>query len=269
MKIYIKYSIFLLAAVTSLTSCTKVVDLKLGNSSGQLVIEGNITNVNGPQYVVLTTNVPFSNTNTYPPVTGATVTISDQLGHKYSLIEGPQGTYAINPLAGKAGNTYNLNVLVNSTSYNASSTLPALVALDSVTAKTSPFNNSSNGKVEKEITVHYQDPAGVSNQYRFLMWVNGVQVKSIFAFDDQLTDGRSVSSDLREDDITIYSGDTVKVEMQCIDKPVYLYWFTLMQQQAKGAAGSVAPSNPPTNLTPATLGYFSAHTTQTQTIVVK
>jgi hypothetical protein len=42
-----------------------------------------------------------------------------------------------------------------------------------------------------------------------------------------------------------------------------------MQEQTNGPGGGVTPSNPPTNITPVTLGYFSAHTTQSKTIVVK
>jgi hypothetical protein len=122
---------------------------------------------------------------------------------------------------------------------------------------------------EKVITVHYQDPVGTGNQYRFVMYVNNVEVKSVFAFNDDFTNGRYVHNELREDDIKIYPGDTVTVEMQCIDKPIYTYWLTLMQQGNNGPGGAVAPSNPPTNISPATLGYFSAHTTQSKTIIVK
>ena len=41
------YASLLLLLVVSLivTSCTKIIDLKLGNVSGLLVIEGNLTNV--------------------------------------------------------------------------------------------------------------------------------------------------------------------------------------------------------------------------------
>ena len=42
-----KYLLTLLC-LTILCSCTKVVDLKLGNNSGKLVIEGNVTNLGGP-----------------------------------------------------------------------------------------------------------------------------------------------------------------------------------------------------------------------------
>ena len=101
------------------------------------------------------------------------------------------------------------------------------------------------------------------------MYVNGVQVKDVFAFDDQFNDGLAASEVLRETDVDIYAGDTVTVQMQCLNKPIYTYWFTLSQQSANGPGGSVTPSNPPSNISPVSLGYFSDHTTQTITIVAK
>jgi hypothetical protein len=152
--------------------------------------------------------------------------------------------------------------------YTAISTLPTLVALDSVTSRKSDFDGSGN---KKQISVHYQDPTGVPNQYRFVMYLNGIQVKRVFAYNDQFSDGRYVDFDLQmgTDDPDIYPGDKVKVEMQCVDQPIYTYWYTLLQQGANGPGGGVTPANPPTNITPATLGYFSAHTTQSKTIIVK
>ena len=262
------YGILLLFILTIISSCTKVIDLKLDSAAGQLVIEGNVSSVGGYQTVKLSQNVPFTNTNTYPPVTGATVSISNQSGFKNILTEGPAGTYSINNLFGVAGDTYTMNVETQGKTYTASSTMPSIVILDSLTSKDSPFDSSKNGKIKKDISAYFDDPVGVDNQYRFVMYVNGVQVKRIFAYDDEFTDGRHVSIDLFEDDIDIYAGDTIRVDMECIDKPMYTYWFTLMQQENNGPGG-VAPSNPPTNITPATLGYFSAHTTQSMTVLVK
>jgi hypothetical protein len=265
MKQYKFYIASILAILVG--SCTKVIDLKLGNDTGKLVIEGNITDVSGPQYIKLSQNVAFTNTNTYPAVTGATVFVSDDKGNTYPFTEGPSGTYSINAMTGITGSIYTMKVLTNGASYTASSAMPPLIQLDSITAKNRDINGSKN---EKEITVNYKDPAGIANQYRFIMYVNNVEVKGVFAFNDDFTDGRSVHNDLREDDIKIYPGDTVTVEMQCIDKTIYTYWFTLMQQLGTDRpGGAVAPSNPPTNISPATLGYFSAHTTQSKTIIVK
>jgi len=247
-------------------SCTKVIDLKLANDSGKLVLEGNITNINGPQYIVLSRNVAFTSTNTFPPVTGATVTVTDDNGTIYEFPEGPAGTYTAVQMAGVAGRTYKLTVITGGVTYNANSVMPAAVPLDSVTSKNNDFNPK---KDRREVTIHLQDPAGVANQYRFILNVNHSQVKAVFAYDDEFTNGRYVNGDLVENATDIYPGDSVKIEMQCIDKPIYTYWLTLMQQQQDNPGGGVAPSNPPNNISPACLGYFSAHTTQTESILVK
>jgi len=261
-KLYITFAI--ITVVTA--SCTKVIDLKLGDVSGKLVIEGNITQVTGPQYIKLSQNVAFTNTNTYPAVTGATVFVTDNDGNTFPFTESPAGTYSTPSMGGIINNTYTMTVVTNGTTYTAKSTMPGFVNLDSVTSRPAIFNTSNN---LRQITVHFQDPPGVANQYRFVMYVNSVQVKSIFAFNDQFSDGRYSNIDLIENDIDVHPGDSVKVEMQCIDQPIYTYWFTLMQQDPDGPGGGVTPSNPPTNITPVSLGYFSAHTTQTETIVVK
>lgn len=247
-------------------ACKKVINLDLGNVSGELVIEGNVTNINGPQTIVLSRNVPFTSPNTYPAVTGATVSVTDDEGNKYPFTEGPAGTYTFNQFMGMTGRTYTLSVNTGGKTYTAQSKMPEVVTLDSLTDKNNIFD-ASKGK--KTISVHFQDPKNMPNQYRFVMWVNRKQVKSIFAFDDEFIDGKYVNLDLEENDIDIYPKDTVKVEMQCIDKPVYTYWYTLSQQQINNPGGQVAPANPPTNITPATLGYFSAHSSQTMTLIVK
>lgn len=260
LKIYLS----LLLAIVALSSCDKVIELDLGNRTGELVIEGKITDIDGPQYVKLTTNVPFTNTNTYPPVTGATVLINDDQGNSFPFTETSAGTYSIDLLKGISGRTYTMSVTSNGKNYKASSVMPVLVNLDSVSTKASLFDNK-----KRLLTVHYQDPAGIANQYRLVIYVNDVQVKAVFALNDEFNDGKYVHMEIRQDDIDIYSGDRVTIEMQCIDRPVYTYWFTLAQQQESGPGGSVTPTNPPTNISPVTLGYFSAHTSQTLSIIAK
>jgi hypothetical protein len=264
--ISLKYFTGLLLLFILATSCKKVIDIDLRNQSGELVIEGNFTDVIDTQVVKLSRNVPFTGTNTYPPVTGASVTMDNHHGRITTFTEGPAGFYSVSPLGGIPGRTYTLSVVVDGKTYTADSTMPQVVAMDSITARPSIFDN---GKGQKVITVYFRDPPGVANQYRFVLFVNHVQVKDVFAYDDEFVNGKYVSLDLQENDIDIYAGDTVEVEMQCIDKPVYNYWFTLSQQQADNPGGAVAPSNPPTNFTPATLGYFSAHTTASITLAVK
>lgn len=263
----IKFKYHILAAaiiLLAVSGCQKVIDLKLANAATQIVIEGNVTNVRGPQTVTISQSVPFTNTNTFPPVSGATVTINDNKGNIYKLIEGPVGTYVVNNLLGRPGTTYTLTVQVNGNTYTANSTMPPTVFFQPLTYADDSFKKDS-----KLITIHYQDPANTPNQYRFIMSVNGIQVKSIFDTDDTFTDGASVDIDLYQSDFKIKSGDNVTVEEQCIDRSIFNYWFSLSQQQDSGAGGGTTPSNPPSNLSNNALGYFSAHTTFVEGVIIQ
>lgn len=263
----LKYITGLLLIIAMAASCKKVIKLDLGNNSGKLVIEANLTDEPGVQSVKLSRNVPFTSTNTYPPVTGAQVTIYDSTASRYfPMVEGPAGTYSVAKGVGTYGHVYKMVVNVDGQTYTARSVMPQVVAMDSISVANNILDTKDNKRM---IIVYFDDPPNVHNQYRFVMHVNNVQVNTIFAFDDTFIDGRHVVLDLQQNDIDVYPKDTVTVEMQCIDKPVYTYWFTLAQQQANNPGGAVAPSNPPTNITPATLGYFSAHTTQSITIVAR
>lgn len=262
---YLKFYYSALFLTLVISSCTKVIDLKLGDQSGKLVIEGNINDQHG-QVITLSRNVPFTNSNVYPPVSGATVTVS--IGTLvYNFTEGPAGTYSANRLVGFPGLTYTMTVVTGGVTYTAKSTMPQRVDLDSITEANTVFNTSKNSR---EISVHFHDPAGVVNQYNFLLYVNNKnkQVNTIFAYNDDFTNGRFVDIDLLENNIDIHPGDQVGVEMQCIDKPMYIYWYSLLQQSNNFGQG-IAPSNPPNNITPAVLGYFSAHTGQVRFLRVK
>jgi hypothetical protein len=248
-------------------SCQKVIDLKLGDQSGDLVIEANVTDAVGVQTIRLTRNVPFTNTNTYPGVSGAKITVTDQDGQVYPFPESSTpGTYTNSILLGKVGHTYTLAVTVDSITYTATSTLPVKVPLDSVTVESDNYHPGAN---HRKVTVHYKDPAGIANQYYFRVWDNGAQQKTIYTINDRFTDGNDVSEDLlrSQDDTEIVVGDTVEIEMQCIDDLVYQYWFA--QRQVQNSGGGITPANPPSNITPSVLGYFSAHTMQTQTIKIR
>ena len=269
MKVFKIYTLLLLLPLFN--ACTKVINLDLGNDTGKLVIEANVTNLTGPQTITLSQNVPVTTTNNYPAVHGATVTVKDQNGNSYPFAETSSGTYTNNLLKGLPGNTYTLFVTTGGNTYGASSAMPLVVKLDSLTSKDSPISST---KQRKTVTVHYQDPPGITNQYRFVVWVNNVQAKTVYAYNDDFNDGRYTHLDLRvrdndDSNVGIYAGDKVTVEMQCIDKPIYTYWYSLMQQGSTNPGGSVTPTNPPSNISPVSLGYFSAHTSQTMTITAK
>ena len=266
----IKYITILLAGSIAMMACEKVINVKVDNAGSQLVIEGNITDQLGVQAVKISKSVPYTDDNTYPPVSGAIVNVTDDNGHSWIFSETSPGTYTIGSMKGETGHIYSLKATVDQVTYTASSTMPATVGIDLLDVKVFNFG----GDDQKQAQVHYKDPAGFPNQYRFVMKVNGGQSKQVYAENDRLTDGNDVPSVLfytgnNKDQDQLRTGDNVEVEMQCIDKDVFLYWYTLSQQSQNGPGSGTTPGNRPSNINNKALGYFSAHTVSKKQMTVK
>ena len=264
MRNQFKYSILVAAiALLLFSGCEKVIDLKLKNASPQLVIEGNVTNQNAVHTVKISQSVPFTDSNVFPTVSGAVVSINDDRGNLYNLTETSPGIYSTTRFAGRPGYKYTLNVNLNGQIYTASSTMPFVVRFDNLSYKDSFFDNN-----KKIMTIHYQDPANFANQYHYVMYIDNVQIKNtILVNNDNFTNGRYVDDDLFQPENDILVGQTVTVEARCIDNNVYTYLFSLREQLTGGPAPT--PSNPPSNLSNNALGYFSAHTAQRMSILIK
>jgi len=270
MKNFKRYIGFL-AMVFAAISCQKVIDIEVNTSPSQLVIEGNITNVREPQVIKISRSVNYTSTNVYPAVSGATITVRDNLGTTWRFNETTTpGTYRSSSMNGNAGRTYTLSVNVDNNTYTAASTMPSPVRADSITLTDVTFG----GTTRKMVAVHYTDPKNVANQYRYILRVNGRPTNRIYVFDDRLKDGNQSKDELYpgndddDDKNQLKSGDVAEVEIQNIDKNVFNYWFTLRQQSRGGPGGATTPGNPPSNISNNALGYFSAHTFQTISITV-
>lgn len=264
MKAFYISAFFILTAI-AFSSCEKVIDLKLQNSSPQLVIEGGISNVAQPLTVKISRTVPFDQPNVFPGVSGATVKMSSGTS-TINLTETSKGVYQSAPTFGRPGRTYNLQVDVEGKTYKASSTMPTQVLIDSIAIDKDGFR----GDNERTMVVYLSDPAAEKNQYRFIMKVNGIQVRSVFTRNDEFSNGKTIRVALFQDDIKINVGDRVEIEMQCIDEKNYTYWFTFSKQSgnAQGNA-SVSPTNPPNNFDTPVLGSFSAYTIDRRFVDIK
>jgi len=247
-------------------ACKKVVQVDLNNASPQIVIEGEVTNHSGPYQVSITKTVNFSADNVYPPVSGATVTITDSLtGHTVDLSEGTPGIYTTDAFTGQPSHIYNLWVLAEGKEYRASSVMPLPVELDSVTfARNIDFSN----KTDINAIVNFQDPPGLGNYYQFVEYLNGRLLPNIFVFEDRLSDGRYIQQPLYNDSTYLQRGDTMQLKMYCIDKPAYDYFNTLIPVTGNNSFQSATPANPISNISNGALGYFSAHTVTQEKLVV-
>ncbi|WP_158828293.1 DUF4249 domain-containing protein [Mucilaginibacter lacusdianchii] len=269
MKRYFYNILLLSVTIFSLAACQKVIDIDVNTSPSQIVIEGVLTDIRGLQTIKISQSVAYTNNNEYPAVTAADVRIADNLGNSWKFTETRPGTYTFSNLRGVSGRTYTMTVNTGQQTYTAVSTMPAKVLLDSIHTREITFGSEPR----KVVVAYYNDPPQVANQYRYVMRINGVISKSVYTDDDRLTNGNAIQENLYPQDdnndfLDINPGDAIEVEMQCIDKNVFNYWFTLRQQYRGGPGGGTTPGNPPSNISNNALGYFSAHTTQTRKIVV-
>jgi hypothetical protein len=268
-----KIALSLLLAL-GLSSCTDVVEIDLNTVSPKVVIEGNISDQKGAYTVKVSQSVNFSDTNVYPAVKNANVVIADNAGNTEILTETSAGTYQTKKLQGVAGQTYTLTVTADGKTYTAISTIPKPVPFENVR-----FLEQANfprpGQNETPETTYiaipvYTDPANEQNNYRFIQYANGKTDQGLVVRNDNINNGLVneqpiFSSDF---DFKIRKGDTITIEMFCIDKATYEYFYSFNQSSGNGPGGGSTPANPVSNIKGGALGYFSAHSIQQKTVVV-
>ncbi|BEV02873.1 DUF4249 domain-containing protein [Chryseobacterium gambrini] len=254
------------------TSCEKEIDLDLEDQSGQIVIEGNITDQAGPYFVKITKSVAFTQANQYPAVTNAQVVLSDNTGQTETLQYVGNGNYKTSTFVGQPGRIYTLTINAEGKQYTAQSTMPQAVSFDGL--EQDSFLVA--GQTSYTLLPLFVDPATLGNRYLFVYTVNSNPKKFFSEFSDNVNNGLPnqrplllPNDDSNANDIKVVAGDVIHVEMQCIDDKVYTYYSALLQLSGSGPGGGITPANPPSNISNGALGYFSAHTVRTRTAVIQ
>lgn len=257
--------VLILSASLMLFSCEKEIDVDLNDANPVLVIEGNVSDQPGPYTVKLTRSVNFDQPNAFPPVSGALVTVGDNVNGTEALTEVAPGVYQTSTLTGVPGRTYTLNVVDGGREYSASSQMYMPVPIDTVTVDILDFPGSK----DKVLSVKFQDPAGISNYYRGIFTVNGRLSQAVNIISDEFQDGDLITWTLFDEDLKFKSADTVSVILLSLDEPVFNYYQGLASLLGSSGFGqSAAPANPPTNVTNGALGYFSAYAMTTKSLII-
>jgi hypothetical protein len=242
-------------------SCEKVINVDLKSAAPKIVIEGIVDNSGKPAKVIISKSVAFSVGNTYPAVTGATVKITDNTNNVFTLTETAPGIYTNAPLLGVVGKTYSLYVLAEGKTYTAISKMQRTVPLDTLIQE----SISLGTETQKIVDAYYTDPVGFGDNSQIVQTINGKNDKSVHVADDSFSDGSSAPFQIFGSTTKLKAGDVVNVELRFIDKNVYRYFKGIADLQD----GNTVPADPTTNISGNPLGYFSAHTTQTKTIVIR
>jgi len=179
-----------------LSSCQKVISVDLNQSSPQIVIEGLVNDQGGIDSVVINmTGDYFTPSLYFQPITNAMVIISDNVGDSDTLKEAAvNGTYYSLSPAGVPGRTYSLKVVTNGKEYDAVSSMPQKVEIDSFYAQ---LSTGLFGESGYDFYVMFKDPPEPGDYYRIIPHVNSIPEDSIsggrggiFITDDEFTNGR-------------------------------------------------------------------------------
>src|SRR3989344_5410576 len=194
-----KYFLISLASLSLFSACTEEINVKLPNSDKKLVIEGVIENGKFAE-VILTRTIPLFSAQggttvdefyvidaaVYVSNGGITDTLTIMIDSASAL----GVVYKGNSIIGVPGQTYTLKVVASDGNvYNATTSIPNPVPLDSVWWKAAPPEDTLG-----YANAHLSDPPGLGNNYRW--YAKRPKDRRFIAawgatFDDKLIDGKS------------------------------------------------------------------------------
>ncbi len=263
----IKILPLLVGIVALFSSCRDIINIELDSIEPKLVIDGAVTDTNDTLVIQLSKSVDYFEPGVYPIVSGAIITVSENLGDTRQLNESSPGVYS-EYLPGIEGNEYTLTVDLEGKEYTAEVKMPHKVFIDSVSIEPTPdYLDFSGGYL---VNCHFNDPSGVENYYR--LKVSNINELSepddvIYVYDDAFVDGNEIT--LQWDEEQFLPHDTVIVELQTLAESTYEYYRTLALLFEGGMIGNANPANPISNLSNGSLGYFGAYTMSRDTIIIQ
>ena len=265
-----KNILIIIGSLFILVACQEPINLKLKSSDSKIVIEAKYSSLTPKIYAIITKNATYFGNDSIQGIKDADiiVTIGDTIVH---LKNTQNGLYTASLSKKYLFKTYTMSVVENGKTYEATSTMPQSVKIDSVTIKQSEGlmarsdGNSKDSTKLYTVNVYFKDPIG-RNYYKIILYKN----------DERLTDNPYSEEQVFDDsyfktNTTInmplatkcMGNETIRAELMSIDKAAYDYYISLLTtMQAAGGSFSV-PENPLSNFNNEALGFFSAYGSDT------
>ena len=278
-------SLLVALACAALVGCEDVVVVDLGETAARLVVEGGVVHDRATQTVRLNTTSPYFDASVAAPVTGATVSISDDRGQSIDLAEREPGVYEGSGLDTEIGRTYTLDVEVEGERYRAVEPLRAVAPIDEIRVVYEDGQNSEavEGAVAGyRVKVDFRDPPARGDSYRWQTLVDGRPVfppelgfgTSLLA-DDELFNGLMVEDYSPNAAVAFLPGQTVVVRQSSLTPRAFsFYELFFLQLDEGGGPFDVPPAEVRGNVANLTdssrpaLGYFLVTDTAEASITV-
>lgn len=260
--------IYSLIIILSITSCTKIIDVDLKNADSKVVIEATMLHgINDFEVKISKTGDYFSG-DASQKLTGALVNIFDGTNTQ-TVTEIGNGVYRIPSYIATSNTTYTLTVNIEGETYEAISTMPEVIKLDTLGYEFQPasaFNDSGYFAF-----FVFNDPINIRNYYRGTVTVNGEFTKGVddlYIFDDALIDGNLIIIPVFGE---IYqAGDVLNATLYSLNATNYKYYETLEDIMSGLNGGeNAAPYNPDNNWSNGALGNFTTAATSSFSGIVR
>jgi len=261
-------------------SCDEPVHLDVNQAEPQLIIEGQVTNVTGHQYVKITRSAGFYDSGKTPRVIDATVLVRDDVGNEFSFIHNPgnqadsAGYYLPQtPFVGEIGRTYKLEATVDGQLYEATDRLFYVTPIDSLAYRLDEEEQEDPEVYGKfyEVMIYAKEPQDTKDYYLFKFFRND-SLKTDFDTDIYFTDDETLGENIDGVSSPIYfaPGDRARCEIYSISRDAFVFYSDLQSLlNNDGGLFSQPPSNSRSNISNGALGFFQTSALHTSDIEIK
>ncbi len=243
----IQLYIILILISFSQVSCEDVVNVDLDNDSPKLVIDASIKWQKGEtgnvQTISLSTTTNFYS-NSIPPATGATVSVinlSSNPSLVYTFTEINPGTYVCSNFDPILNNLYQLTVVYNGETYQATSQLMATPTIEFAQQSMIP---GFNGEDIVQLKFYYQDDPNQDNFYLVGAKNSNIVFPEYGVITDEFFQGNLMFGLYIDEDLK--PGDVVDYSLQGVTEKYSNYMNKLLS--IAGSDGGSPFSTPPATL---------------------
>lgn len=258
---------YIIAIILIFTACEKVVYIDLNDANPRIVVDAQLTDT-GTEYgsarIDLSWSGSFYEDNTFNPIEGALVRITDPRGNIYPFLETEKGVYT-NSAAYKVfvDDQYTLDIVTDEESLTATTTMPTKVEIDSLSYEDATYDYYDEGA--RNLICYFTDPPNEENFYYFKIYINDTLQEGIHLYTDEEDDGDQIKYTYFYKNIVLESD--VVFELYTLDEISFEYFYQVSADQ--GSYGmSAAPGNPPSNIEGNAIGLFRGMTKDVDEIVI-
>lgn len=292
-----KYGFLLGVLALLLSACEKEIKLDLPDAETKVVVEGVIENGQHPYVVLTRSSSYFAPVNEWIDnlfiddatvvVTDGTITDTLTLTLDYELFAPlPFLVYKSNNIVGEVGKTYDLTIVAEGQTLNASTTITTPVPLDSLWFQREPGAEADTlGYVWAQLS----DPPELGNNYAWFSQQLGYDSRLLaprgYTFDDKFFNGSTISfpyqraddplkdDAIEEQDSTVHGwfyseGDTIVIKFCTMDYAHYKFRDILEDVAESGDNPFSSPATVPTNIKENGLGYWGGFGCALDTVVL-